>query len=88
MEKGPLKHLCKYNADFLNAYSCEAELPEEQKNHFDHCPKCKAIFEANLRLKLILKRAVNKAAVPEDLASQIWQTIRSDRKQLTIDRSS
>ncbi len=78
MEMVLLTDICEDNADFLNAYQCEADLSERQRGHLRHCRHCKVVFEETLRLKHILKRAVERTAVPEDLTSKILRSIRND----------
>lgn len=80
MEKDFFKNICKNNTNFLNAYPRDAQLPEELKNHLKHCRECKIVFEENIRLKQILKRAVEKTPVPEDLANRIWEKIQNDER--------
>lgn len=74
--KNDLPTTCKVIRDFINSGSCEVELSDEVELHLENCPLCKSDYEENLQVKKVLKRAVEKTPVPENLKDQIWEKIR------------
>lgn len=71
-----LDNSCKNIMNILNNHNYRDELPDEVKEHLNGCEDCKLFFEDNMRLKEIVKGAVERTPVSEDLADQIMKKIR------------
>lgn len=71
-----LDNSCKNVMNILNNHNYKDELPDEVKDHLTDCHDCKLVFEDNLRLKEIVKGAVERTPVSEDLADRIMKKIK------------